>query len=329
MRRFWTVMNVAMLPAAMATAVIAGPADAHPVPAAYQVVDLGALGGSWTYPSAINNRDEVVGFSATADGVNHPFLWRAGTMIRLGAPSGSTAEWGVARDINDLGEVVGTASTGAFLWKEGVMTELRGTDSAEAINNRGQIVGSYMLPSGGRAHGYLWQRGARTDLGEIDPVDINDRGEILAGRSVDGYGYRACIWRRGHITDLDFTSPIAINNRGWVTGITVPPDYSLRAVLWRFGITTELGTLGGTSDQPTAINDQGQVLGSSRTASGELHGVIWQNGRVIDLATRGVVLETITGQAMPGSLADINNRGHIVGELALPPDWSGPGVLFR
>jgi probable HAF family extracellular repeat protein len=323
---------VVLLPVATATAFTSGPAYADPAPAVYHAVDLGGLGGSWTLPSALNDRDDVVGSSATVGNTYHPFLWRAGTMTDLGVLPGSEENWGVARDVNDRGQVVGTAGAGAFLWDRGVLTPLRASGlalySAEAINDRGEIVGSYLLPSGGRAHGYLWQQGRVTDLGEIDPVDINDRGEILAGRSADGSTYRACIWRKGHVTDLDFGTPVAINDRGWAVGVTVTPDYATRAVLWRSGTTTELGTLGGTSDWSTALNDQGQVLGTSRTANGELHGVLWQHGRTIDLSTHGVVLETVTGQATPGSLTGINNRGHLTGDLALPPDWSGPGVLF-
>ncbi|MEU4424782.1 hypothetical protein AB0F81_29530 [Actinoplanes sp. NPDC024001] len=333
MRRFWMIMSAVLLPVAMATVAAAGPASAHQAPGTYRMVDLGGLGGTWTVPSAINNRDEVAGYSATAGNVNHPFLWRAGTLVDLGALPGSADGWGVARDLNDLSQVVGTSEAGAFLWDRGVMTALRGPDgalsSAEAINNRGQIVGTYYVSSSGAPHGFLWQGGTLTDLGEIDPVDINDRGEILAGRYVEGSGYRACIWRGGRLTDLELDMPIAINNQGWVAGVAVGSDYGIRAFLWRSGTTAQLGTLGGTSDWPTAINDRGQILGTSRTANEELHGVIWQGGRTIDLSTRGVVLETVTGQANPGSLSGINNRGHFAADLALPPDWVGPGVLFR
>lgn len=330
MKRLSTVLSVALLPVAMATAVFEGPAQASPAPPAYQATDLGSLGGGWTIPTAVNNLDEVVGSSLTAALGSHPFLWRAGTMVDLA--SSSAPSWGIAQDINDRGQVVGTGDAGAFLWDRGVWTALFEPgaliSSAEAINNASQVVGTYYPSAGNRQHGFLWQRGKLTDLGYLIPVDINDRGEILAYRTVPETAYPACVWWHGRVTELGFDRPVAINNLGWVTGIT-PAGDAYRAVLWRSGHITQLGTLGGTDDASVAINDRGQVLGTSRTANGELHGVIWQNGRTIDLSTRGVVLETVTGQATPGRLTSINNRGHFTANLALPPEWDGPGVLFR
>lgn len=332
MKRLSTVLTVALLPVAMATAVVAGPAAASPAPAAYHATVLGSLDGGWVNPSALNNLDEVVGSGRSAAGQQHPFLWRAGTMVDLGPVPGSTEGFGTAQDINDRGQVVGTGDGGAFVWDRGVMTMLfpPGSllSSADAINNAGQIVGSYFPPGDNAQHGYLWQRGRLTDLGYLAPVDINDRGQVLALRTFTGDEHRACVWWHGRVTDLGFDSAVAINNLGWVTGVTAV-DNAFRAVLWRSGHLTRLGTLGGTDDAPSAINDRGQVLGTSRTANGELHGVIWQNGRTIDLSTRGVVLETVIGQAVPGTLTGINNRGHFTANLASPPNWSGPGVLFR
>ena len=204
MRRIWAALSAVLLPAAMATAVSSGPAYARPDPT-YEAIQLSTLRG----PSAVNDRDEVAGIGTAADGQTHPFIWRDGTMIDLGRPPGAVNWSGVARDINEQGQVTGTAIFGGgFVWDRGVMTDLRGPGftiaTADAINNRGQIVGTFFPPQGGRNHGYLWQRGTLTDLGEVDPVDINDRGQILAGRETEPSGYQACIWQRGHLTDLDF-----------------------------------------------------------------------------------------------------------------------------
>lgn len=326
MRRIRIVLSAVLLPAAMATAVISGPANAHPV-RMYEAVQLGVAS-----PHSVNNSDVVVG-ALPVNGENHPFLWRDGTTTDLGRIPGSTSAFGVAQDINDRDQVVGTADAGAFLWDRGVMTALRApgftTITAEAINNSGQVVGSFFPPSGGVSRGYLWQRGKFTDLGEINPVDINDRGQVLAGRWVEPGRYGAAIWRAGRLTDLDVEHPVAINNHGWVTGIAVLPDYSLRAVLWRAGTTTRLGTLGGRNDQPTAINDRGQIVGTGDAADGVRHAILWQNGRTIDLATRGIVISTVPNQATPGEVWSINNRGHITADVVSSPDWIGHGVLFR
>lgn len=49
-------------------------------------VDIGTLGGSQTQPAAMNARGEVVGWSLTADGARHAFVWsESGGMTDLGA----------------------------------------------------------------------------------------------------------------------------------------------------------------------------------------------------------------------------------------------------
>ena len=87
------------------------------------MIDLGTLGGSTSGPTAINDRGDAVGTSATASGDLHAFVWTAETgMIDLGAlgADGSSHAGG----INELGQVVGASSfridgspiTHATLW---------------------------------------------------------------------------------------------------------------------------------------------------------------------------------------------------------------------
>jgi probable HAF family extracellular repeat protein len=111
--------------------------------------------------------------------------------------------------LNDAGELVGYADlppnppgcTGltcvhhAFLWKQGVMTDLGtiGTDPcsrAVSVNSKGQVVGFTAAVCGGNAtHGFLWEDGGPAiDLNTLvppgssialtTPAYINDRGEI-------------------------------------------------------------------------------------------------------------------------------------------------------
>jgi len=104
--------------------------------------------------------------------------------------------------LNDAGEVVGEADLPdsavqhAFLWRNGVMTDLGslGTDSAAfSINSKGQVVGAYFrigvtIPP--FQHSFLWENsGPMIDLNTLIPAnsslelveadDINDRGEIV------------------------------------------------------------------------------------------------------------------------------------------------------
>ncbi len=119
-------------------------------PKGFTIKDLGTLpGGDSSQATGINDRGQVVGYSSTASGSTHAFLFEHGVMTDLGTlPGGNSSQ---ATGINDRGQVVGYSSTAsgsphAFLFEHGVMTDLGtlpgGTFSfAFGINNRGQVVG--------------------------------------------------------------------------------------------------------------------------------------------------------------------------------------------
>ena len=86
----------------------------------------------------------------------------------------------------------------AFLWKNGVMTDLGNlgqTSFAHGINSKGQIVGASRVSfETGEVRAFLWENGGpMIDLNTLIPANsslhldyalsINDRGEIA------GYGF--------------------------------------------------------------------------------------------------------------------------------------------
>ena len=275
------------------------------------MIDLGTLGGAYSYASDINNSAQVVGWSTNLSGESHAFLWEdlnanglsdPGEMIDLGTLPGGTSSY--ARDINDLGQVVGYSNSHAFLWEDlnanglsdpGEMIDLGtlGGDFSQAygINNLGQIVG-VSSPSFAVYHAFLITPDGGTWYRDTDPADgVNDLMLDLGTLSLpDSWAMR--------INDV---SQVV----GWIRSL-VPVD--IRPFLWtaESGMR-EIGTFGGPISLAMDINDLGQVVGYSDVqASGETHAFVWtENGGIIDLGTLGG----------PYSLAsEIDQTGeHIVG----------------
>jgi probable HAF family extracellular repeat protein len=164
--------------------------------------DLGSLGGAMGAVNCecggFNNRGQAIGMSDLAgDTVADPFFWDGQNLIDLftssvgGSPLSPNA-------LNDAGEIAGGAvfpnhPFDAFLWKNGVVTDLGTVDGdgcswARAMNNRGQVVGQSFACDGSVVHSFLWEDGSIVDLNMliptsvsmqlVDPVSINDRGEI-------------------------------------------------------------------------------------------------------------------------------------------------------
>jgi probable HAF family extracellular repeat protein len=249
------------------------------------------------------------------------------TITDLGSLGGDDSR---AEGINNHGQIVGMSTTTthgqrrAFLWKDGVMTNLGSLGGhwgnpdeinsyAYEINNLGQIVGfcRYELdPLNPYWRSFLWENGEMTDLrygGRVDAAyGINDQGQIV-GMFYYGGRFRPFLWQDGEFTDLGALgwegsegSAYAINHLGQIVG-----QSGGRAFLWEDGVMTDLGTLGGNSRVAYAINNQGQIVGGSTTADGWNHAFLWQDGVMTDLGTPGGAYSVARG---------INDRGQIVGE---------------
>jgi probable HAF family extracellular repeat protein len=157
------------LAAALALAVVLLPSAAASSErtAKYAVRDLGTLGGTVTAAADVNALDQVVGFSMTADGFLHAFIWDRGVMTDLGTLGGESS---YATAINDAGIVVGfsqiphSRSSHAFLWRKGAGMKDLGTlggdqSFAADINNAGLVVGR-AFDGAGSPHGFVWTAGA-------------------------------------------------------------------------------------------------------------------------------------------------------------------------
>ncbi|MDX1747816.1 MAG: hypothetical protein R3324_17930, partial [Halobacteriales archaeon] len=160
--------------------------------------DLGSLGGQGrraSQPYDVNERGEVVGSSATADGSSRAFHWAAGTMTDLGTLTG---ERSIARSINDLGQAVGDesvrgdpTSNRALLWSDGVAQPLGTvggmTSIAFEINDEGWIVGR-SENAAGQTRATLWRPAAPSGsianlsgaVSELEDAAVLDEGQATA-----------------------------------------------------------------------------------------------------------------------------------------------------
>jgi probable HAF family extracellular repeat protein len=300
--------------------------------AAYDIIDLGSLGGD-SYATAINAGGQVVGYSNfVSGGPNHAFLYSNGHMTDLGTLSGT---WSYAYGINDSGQVVGysgdpDANRHAFLYNNGHMTDLGtlGGERSEAygINASGQVVGLSNHDLNGSCHAFLYTNGQMTDLGSLGgdascAYGINDSGQVVGYADlVYGGPIHAFLYSGGQMSDLgtflgsDQTRAQAINASGQVVGYSFIDSGHIRsrAFLYSSGVWTDLGTLGGEQTSAGGINARGQIVGRSSIDPGNTvpHAFLYSNGQMTDLNT---LIDPALGWTL-GAARGINDSGQIAGQ---------------
>jgi probable HAF family extracellular repeat protein len=219
-----------------------------------------------------------------------PALWAGGALALLAAGAGPAAAQGYT--ITDLGTMGG------------------GSVSANAINNRGQVVGTVALTADGAAtRAFLWEKGTMTDLGSLGGAQ---------------------------------SSASALNDAGQIVGSSTLADNTTRhAFLWQNGGMRDLGTLGGSSSYASGINAAGQVTGTSQIAGdGAKHAFLWQNGVMIDLnvpsdnsqacginAAGHVAVEVPPNQAFLWQVDAVRDLGSLGNPLCLPTALNDRGQV--
>jgi probable HAF family extracellular repeat protein len=229
-------------------------------------------------------------------------------------------------------------------------TVVGGADTPE-LNPYANCFNPFNLPDCYVQHAFVWQDGVLTDLHTLRGGSssfayfISDNGFIVGGSEIGAIDpvagtpeYRAVLWTQGEIKDLGTlggTSSAAygVNNRGQVIGIAqnaIPDAFSIaglgtqtRAFLWQNGEMHDLHTLGGPDSFAQYVNESGQVAGVSYTSfeadpnSGLpiLDPFLWENGSMKDLGNFGG-----TNDSLGPFLNGLNNRGEVIGAMALPGD---------
>jgi probable HAF family extracellular repeat protein len=195
----------------------------------------------------------------------------------------------------------------------GTLAGPHSTSYANAINNRGEVVGQSTLDDVFQVHAFLWRQGEMTDLAPLSTADdINDHGVVVgAGASANGE-YHALMWADGKATDLGtlggtLSQAFGINNLGQVVGLSWTASGEPHGFLWDHGKMTDLAPLVSAND----INDQGQVVGEYWAPGGSMNPVMYQprEHKLTDLGTA----DGWYGEAMA-----VNNRTQVAGYLGVP-----------
>jgi len=263
----------------------------------YHLVDLGA----GTAASGINNHGAVSGASGGVAAVWHDGAWHL-------RPQGTGAA-----DIDDDGELVGTATIGpdgkprqAYWPKDAPPVEIvtpYGAKQTHAIAvGAGQVAG-YGSAADGAYHCFAWTlAGGAVDLasaasqGWCTATDINDAGQVTGNTTPAGGAYaNAFIWQGGVMSFLG-TLPgghtsygLAINRKGHVAvrsqRLMPTGEIHEHAALWNGSRLVDLGSVyTGGSSYPSAMNDHDDVVGSASNHHGFVStAFLYTDGQMFDL----------------------------------------------
>ena len=238
--------------------------------------DIGTLGGPDAFPSLINQRGQVAGFSYTNSTpapntglpTYHPFLWEKGTGMK------------------DLGSFGGAA-----------------TASVNGLNERGEVVGGLDLPGDQDLHPFVWDGEKLIDLtappfdvsGHGEAAWINEAGEVVGsadipvtclGSNPPRQVSHAFLWKNGVMMDLGTVDGISnsganfINSKTQIVGFSFACDFSaLTAFLWEKGSIVDLNTLVSPNSQfylywAGFIDDRGEIGAFGALSNGDSHAVL-------------------------------------------------------
>ena len=230
--------------------------------------DLAAPEGAQSCALAVNNNGVAAG---RIDG--EITVWgQDGSARRLGVQGNVTG-------IDDAGVIVGAITEGpynsgsaarrAFMWSNGVFTDLGAAGTAIGINRRGQVA----VISAGNL--YIYENGTLRDLNAnvTNAYGFNDRSEI-AGMGSFGYGPEPFIYDNAvHRIAGSYSQAgaVALNNMGQVLG----SGEGVYGFLIEGGQSYRLDSLPGVAStgawghsEGKAINDRGWIVGQGGNASG-------------------------------------------------------------
>lgn len=332
-RRVSSICAVGLF-AALATQAQLAAQDDKSHPPRYKIIDLGTLGGTYSYAYGLNNAAVVAGGAATPSQIGGvfqtAFFWDEGHIINLGTLGGSACPHcnseaggpnanGVSAIISETPnfdknkeDFCGFGTNRqclAAIWKEGALKALPtlpGGNNAEAlwINSRGQVVGvsengvpDLTCATATPSQFLRFQAVVWGPNGEIHPLSPLKGDTVAFGFGINDKGQ-------------------VVGSSGLCSNTALPPftngPLAAHAVLWdKDGTPRDLGSLvkGGAINIPGAINDRGEVAGGSQSSTGAPHAFLWTR------ETGMQDLGTISGDFASAAPCchTINNRREVVG----------------
>lgn len=192
-------------------------------------------------------------------------------------PSGFTPQ-----DMNNAGQIVGNTRDEAWIWSDSGtvnLSQIVPNIQVFAINNRGEVAGSYTTGSSA----FIFSDGRIRDIGT--PPGLN------------------------------FATPRAFNDKGQLAGTAGNfPGETSRAFFYD-GSMTAIGTFGGDQGDGYGLNNSGTVVGSTALPTppdsmlGERRAFVYRDGVLLPVEAPGAIVPVAF---------DINNSGAVVGGLSYP-----------
>lgn len=291
----------------------------------YLLPPMPPVGGIEAKAVAINNAGTVIGLAEVwsllpsfSPRIQKGFIYRLEICTKL-----SPLRFRKIKpvDINDNGEVVGTADNQGFIYKNGMYTMLLPpgwtTSDALKINNNGVVLG--LVPGqGSPLKGFIYNDGTYIELlppgwSSVNAVwDINDRGEVVGAGYTDQGTRSSFLYSDGEYTELLPPGSIRafaykINNNGVVIGDGAYGNNIDKGFIYKEGKYTELLPPGMLSGEAVDINDKEEVLCKSfvDAVSMRVKGFIYKDGEYTELLLPGYENVSCYGYK-------INNNGTVL-----------------
>ncbi|MGA2051953.1 MAG: immunoglobulin domain-containing protein [Opitutales bacterium] len=315
--------------------------------AAPPVYNLTAVDSTMVAGFGINDAGQVAGEGRNPQNTMiFGAVWTPGQKIQEiqpATPQGDLPSGCDAIAINDTGMVAGkiffispngSTTFRAFVWtiKNGIhqLGTLDGieAESADSINNDGQVVGS-SSNADGNDRAFIWTTtSGMQNLGTLggndgDAFAINNAGQVVGSSTLPGEtATHAFLWTaQNGMTDLGTPGGLlnnsvafAISSNGLIAGYAYGPSgQAIHAFLYSSGTMHDLGALGGNLTGSTAwgVNSSGQVVGwCEGDSSNDAHAFVYTDGIMYDLNKLNIVGKE--GWSFTNAHA-INDVGQITG----------------